>query len=100
MTTSMVRYRVRDDLVATNATLVRAVYAQLAEVQPGGLRYATFQVEDDPAAFVHVAAVEGEGPGPLPGLPAFREFTRDVRERCVEGPATTSLKLVSAYRLY
>jgi hypothetical protein len=99
MTTFMIRYRVRDDQIATNETLVRAVYAQLAEVRPGGLRYGTFQLEDDRASFVHVAALEGEGPGPLPGMSAFQEFVRDVRERCVEPPATTNLELLSAYRL-
>jgi len=97
--TFMVRYRVRGAEIATNETLVRAVYAQLAEVQPDGLRYATFQLADDPASFVHLAAIDGDGPGPLPGLPAFQAFVRDVRERCEEPPATADLQVVGSYRL-
>lgn len=99
MKTFMIRYRVRTDQVATNEALVRAVYAQLAEVQPDGLRYATFQLADDVASFVHLAAIDGDGPGPLPGLSAFQEFVRDVRGRCEEPPATTDLQLVGSYRL-
>jgi hypothetical protein len=68
----IVRYRVKPDRVAENEELVRAVYAELAGVQPEGLRYATVKL-DDGVTFVHVAVHERDNP--LPGLASFRAFS-------------------------
>jgi hypothetical protein len=57
----IVRYRVKPDRVAENEELVRAVYAELAGVQPEGLRYATVKL-DDGVTFVHVAVHERDNP--------------------------------------
>jgi hypothetical protein len=32
-------------------------------------------------------------------MSAFQDFVRDVRERCEEPPANTSLQVVGSYRL-
>ena len=40
----MVRYKVKPERVAENEALVRAVYAELARVNPDGLHYATFRL--------------------------------------------------------
>ena len=39
----IVRYRVKPGFEEANAGLVRAVYRELAEVEPEGFRYATFR---------------------------------------------------------
>jgi len=49
----IVRYRVKPERAAENEELVRAVYAELQETKPAGLRYATFQL-DDGVSFVHI----------------------------------------------
>ena len=81
----VVRYRVRPDRVEENERLVRAVYEELAAVQPEGLRYATVKL-DDGVTFVHVAVHETENP--LPGLaphasksPASRRSVRHLSTR-------------------
>jgi hypothetical protein len=81
MSTTIVRYRVKPGRAEENAELVRAVYAELAELAPPGFRYATFQ---DGLDFVHVAFAEGEAP--LPRLEAFRRFQAGIGERCDEPP--------------
>ena len=53
----MVRYTIKPELVAANAALVEAVFAQLAREQPAGLRYATFRVAGT-GTFVHVASID------------------------------------------
>ena len=91
----MVRYRVKPDQVARNEELVRSVYAALHELEPEGLRYATFKL-DDGVTFVHVATTDGESP--LPGLKEFQQFQDGIRDRCDEPPVVTELEQVGAFR--
>jgi hypothetical protein len=92
----MVRYKVKPDKAAENERLVRAVYDELGRTEPDGLRYATFKL-DDGVSFVHVATTE-DGHNPLPELEAFREFQREIRERCDEPPVVHTLHEVGSYR--
>jgi hypothetical protein len=98
MRTVMVRYRVKPDRAAENEQLVRAVYAELAETQPAGLRYATL-VLDDGVSFVHLAETE-EGANPLPDVAAFQRFQENIRERCDEPPIVTQVKVVGSFKLF
>ena len=94
----IVRYRVRPERIAANEALVRAVYDELAVLRPAGLRYGTFQL-DDPARFLHLASIEGDGESPLATVEAFLAFVADIRGRCEEPPATSTLHRVGSYRL-
>jgi quinol monooxygenase YgiN len=92
----MVRYKVKPDRAAENEALVRAVYEELAESEPDGLRYATYRLEDG-VSFVHLATVEGEH-NPLAETAAFARFQAGVRDRCEEPPVVTELHEVGSYR--
>ncbi len=94
----MVRYRVKPDQVARNEELVRAVYEELHRGEPEGIRYATFGLEDG-VTFVHIAETE-EGRNPLPDLPAFQEFQKDIDARCDEPPVVTELREIGSFRLF
>jgi hypothetical protein len=96
MKNTIVRYRVRPGSEEENAALVRAVYAELAEVRPPGFRYATYRL-DDGRSFVHVAEQDGDGDSPLPQLPAFRKFQAGIRERCESGPDASSAEVVGRF---
>ncbi len=85
---TVVRYRVKPGRAEENAELVRAVYAELAEEQPEGFRYATFLLEDG-LTFMHVAFTEEGHDAPLPGLAPFQRFVENIGERCDEPPKTT-----------
>jgi hypothetical protein len=93
----IVRYRVKPDRVEENEALVRAVYEELHQTEPEGLRYATFRL-DDGVSFVHIAFTE-EGENPLPKLEAFQRFQENIRDRCEEPPVVTEVSTVGAYRL-
>ena len=95
----MIRYTVKPSEAATNEKLVRAVYAELDQVQPGGLGYATFKL-DDGLTFVHLVQMDGDGPGPLQQIAAFGEFTAGVEARCEVLPQTSTLHEVGSYRLF
>lgn len=87
---AVVRYRVKPDRAEENAELVRAVYAELDELQPPDFRYATF-VTDDGLSFVHIAFTEDGSEAPLPQLAAFQRFRQSLAERCDEPPQATQL---------
>jgi hypothetical protein len=92
----MVRYKVKPEHAAENEELVRAVYAELKDSAPADLRYATFQLEDG-VSFVHVAITE-DGQNPLTEVAAFREFQKQIGERCEEQPVVSELREIGSYR--
>jgi hypothetical protein len=91
----MVRYTVKPEWAAENEELVRAVYAELHQTRPAGLRYATYQL-DDGVSFVHVAATE-DGQNPLPEVQAFKRFQENIDERCNEKPVVSSVRVLGSY---
>ncbi len=95
----VVRYRTKPDRADENQRLVERVFAELAERDPGGLRYATFRLADG-VSFVHVAFVEEEGRNPLGETPAFQEFQREIVDRCDEPPAPQDATVVGSYRFF
>jgi hypothetical protein len=96
----MVRYRVRAAQAAANERYVKDVFEQLAEKQPVGLRYASFKL-DDGMSFVHIVSHETtDGSNPLADLPAFKEFTAAIAERCDEPPVVSPLNEVGSYRMF
>jgi hypothetical protein len=90
----VVRYRVRPDAVAENEQLVQAVFAELAQKKPAGLRYRTVRVDE--CTFVHVALLDGDT-NPLDEIEAFATFTASIGERCEEGPTASRGELVGSF---
>ena len=96
----MVRYKVKPDRAADNEELVRAVYGELEQTQPAGLRYATFLLADG-VTFVHLAAIDtDDGQSPLSDVEAFTRFQESIGDRCVEAPVATELREIGSYRLF
>jgi len=79
-----------------NERLITAVFAQLAEEAPDGLRYLAIRLNDG-VSFVHIALLDGDD-NPLLELPAFREFTSGIATRCVDGPTPANGTLIGDYR--
>ncbi len=99
MTQHMVRYTIKPEQAALNEELIRAVFDELDRVQPAGLRYAAFKLDDD-VSFIHLVCHDKNGHGPLPQLPALRAFHAGIRERCDEGPVRTELSEIGSFRLF
>ena len=93
---TVVRYTTRPESAEENEKLIRAVFAQLAEQQPEGLRYAAIRLEDG-VSFIHVAVLEDDD-NPLTALPAFGEFLSAINERCTDGPTPVNGTVIGAYR--
>lgn len=79
MGTVVVKYQPKADMADENQALVEEVFAELAETDPGGLRYATYRLAD--GTFVHIADIadiEGEE-NPLGANQAFARFQEGIR---------------------
>lgn len=97
LTMTMVCYTVKTGRVNENEELIAAVYEDLHEAKPEGLRYATFRV-DGGDRFVHLAMVEpGVEPHPLTSRASFQAFSANIAERCKEPPVAVQLHEVGSY---
>ncbi len=94
----MVKYRVKPELVEENKKLVEAVFAELAETKPVGIRYATF-VADDGVTFWHVASIEGDG-SPLTSSASFKAFQQGLKDRCDEPPRPMNVTEVASFNFF
>jgi hypothetical protein len=92
---TVVRYTTRAGSADENEKLIKAVFAQLAEQLPKGLRYVAIRL-DDGVSFIHLAIYEN-GHNPLTGLPAFGEFASTIGERCTDGPSPVNGTVVGFY---
>jgi hypothetical protein len=92
---TVVRYTTRAESADENEKLIEAVFAQLAEQLPQGLRYVAIRL-DDGISFIHVA-VHQNNHNPLAELPAFGEFASTVKERCTDGPIPVNGTVVGSY---
>ncbi len=96
----MVRYKLKPGCVEENERLSKRVYEALKRQGPRSLHYATFKLEDG-LSFVHIVSYDnGEDNSILTGLPEFKEFTADIRERCDEMPVNVELAEVGSYRFF
>lgn len=91
---TLVRYRAKPDRADENQRLSTAVFDELRNKGPAGLRYAVFRLPDE--TFVHLASLE-DGGTPLSSLETFRAFTKDIGERCADGPQPAEPRLVGNY---
>ena len=92
----MFRCTLKPESVAENLASLREVYAELESGRPPGLRYATFQLDDE-VTFVAFADLP-DGPGVLRDLAAFQRYRSALDERCVEPPVMTTLHEIGSYR--
>src|SRR5262249_28139531 len=95
----MIRYRVKRERASENVELVRAVYDELHETRPDGLRYTTFKL-DDGVSFVHLVEHDEDGPNQLAPLASFKRFQEGIAERCDDPPVVSDVSTIGAYRLF
>src|SRR5436305_78898 len=95
---TMVTYTVKPGREEENANLVRAVFEELAETRPDGLRYAVFQLPET-RQFVHLYTDEGSTTG-LQELSSFQAFVAEAKDRHEQPAAFTAPELIGDYRTF
>ncbi len=95
----VVRYRPRPDMADLNEQLVRDVFSELSDTDPGAIKYATLRLAD--GTFLHIADVDQEA-NPLAQSEAFAKFQDGIADRCAPGetPDPQPAVLVGSYRLF
>ena len=91
---TLVRYRAKPEQADENQRLSAAVFDELEQKAPAGLRYAVFRLPDD--TFVHIAT-SNDGARALSSFESFRKFQKDIRERCAEPPQPAQPVIVGNY---
>jgi hypothetical protein len=95
---TIVTYTVKPGREEANAALVRAVFEELAQTRPNGLRYAVFYLPDS-REFIHLYTDDGSTSG-VQDLASFKAFVADAEDRH-EQPATfTKPELIGDYRTF
>jgi len=94
----LIRYRTRPERADANQALVQAVFAELQSQQPEEFRYLVLRAPGD--TFLHLVTAEpGKDTASLTSLPSFREFQRELSERCVEQPVPGEVTIVGNHRM-
>ncbi len=97
MGTTVVQYTTKPGRADENQALVEAVFAELAEANPAGLRYETYRLADG-VSFVHIATIDtDDGSNPLTTIAAFAAFTSAISERCSVSPNASQATPIGAY---
>jgi hypothetical protein len=98
MSHTMVTYTVKPGREEENATLVRAVFEELAQMRPDGLRYAVFYLPDS-RRFIHLYTDDGSTTG-MQGLASFQAFIAGAKEIHEQPAAFTQPELIGDYRTF
>lgn len=96
MRTVVVTYKTNAEYAESNVARVRAVFEELRQTHPGGVRYSTYRLEGG-QRFVHVASVEAAEPHPITSLASFKAFQEQLRPHCVEPVVVTEATIVGSY---
>jgi hypothetical protein len=95
---TMVTYTVKPGREEENAALVRAVFEELAQTRPDGLRYAVFHLPDS-RQFVHLYTDDGSTSG-VQELASFKAFVADAEDRHEQPARSAEPELVGDYRTF
>jgi hypothetical protein len=95
---TLVTYTVKPGREDENAALVRAVFDELAETRPAGLRYAVFYMPDS-RQFIHLYTDEGSDSG-VQALTAFKTFVAGAEDRHEQPATATQPELIGDYRTF
>jgi hypothetical protein len=97
---SLIRYKTKPEFADDNQRLVESVYEELRTLDPGGVHYATFRLADG-VTFLHLFTTDSDDrANTLGDVAAFKEFLRNLPERCAEAPSSQDINVVGSYRVF
>jgi hypothetical protein len=96
MNRRLIRYKAKPDRADENQRLIEAVFQELREKQPEGVRYMVLRMADD--SFAHFVELDGTV-NPLQALESFRKFSGTAAERALEPPVASEVRVIGDYRM-
>jgi len=98
MKRTLILYETKPEATRDNERLIEAVFRELKEKAPDGVRYMALKLED--GSFVHFSMVEDSGGAhPITSLDAFQAFQKGIKERCATPPRSRGAVVVGNYRM-
>lgn len=96
-TRKIIRYKLKSDRVAENEQRIKAVFRQIHDKKPAGVRYAVYKLADG-VSFVHMIFYETESAHQdFMRLPAFQEFQAQAKDRFEESPVVSDAEEIGSY---
>ncbi len=96
MNRRLIRYKARPDHADENQRLIEAVFQELRETKPDGVRYMVLRMADN--SFAHFVELEGTV-NPLQALELFRKFSSTAGQRALEPPVASEATVIGDYRM-
>ncbi len=96
MNRRLIRYKAKPGRADENQRLIEAVFQELRETKPDGVRYMVLRMADD--SFAHFVELEATA-NPLLGLQSFRKFSGTAGERAIEPPVASEARVIGDYRM-
>jgi hypothetical protein len=97
MSHTVVTYTARPDRAQENAALIKAVFAELADKQPGGFSYTVFHLPET-GRFIHIHTTARSDAVALQSFESFRAFVDGAADRHAEPARFSDAELIGDYR--
>jgi heme-degrading monooxygenase HmoA len=96
-TRKVIQYKLKADRVTENEQLIKALFRQIHERKPEGVRYAVYKLADG-LGFMHIIFYETEeAHQAFTSLSAFRDFQAQARDRFEESPVVSEAEEIGSY---
>jgi len=96
MNRRLIRYKTKPGRADENQRLIEAVFRELSEAKPDGVRYMALRLTDD--SFVHLVELDA-ATNPLQTLEAFRKFSSTAGDRAEAPPVASEVTVIGDYRM-
>lgn len=94
----LIRYKMKPERADENERLIRAVFQELRDKSPDGVRYMTLRAAD--GTFIHLVETQTDAHSDsITGLATFEAFQSGFRDRCSEPPQRDEMTVVGSYRM-
>ena len=94
----LIRYKMKPERADENERLIKAVFQELRDKSPDGVRYMALRSGD--GTFAHLVETETDAHADIiTGLAAFQAFQDGFRDRCSEPPQRDEMAVVGSYRM-
>ena len=94
----LILYKMKPERADENERLIQAVFQELRDKSPDGVRYMTLRAAD--GTFIHLVETHTDAHSDsITGLATFEAFQSGFRDRCSEPPQRDEMTVVGSYRM-
>lgn len=99
MSVLMIRFTARAEVAEEVEASVRKMFAAIEDAKLADIRYSSCRLADGVTYIAQLEVAEG-AENPLPGLPAFQEFSENLKNWGDGPPTVEMMTVVASYRAF